>query len=91
MTMTESSNSAKRDLMIPLAPACDQQRALGWMGPPPLIPGEDPAAYQHVLAMVADALQPKDIVDWFRVRDVTDQQWEIIRLRPVKASLITQA
>jgi hypothetical protein len=67
-----------------------EEQALAWMGPPPLVPGEDPAQYEHVLRLVAHAMKPVDIVDWFWVRDVTDLEWEVVRLRKIKAFMISQ-
>ena len=72
-------------------PASEQEEALAWMGPPPLVPGEDPARHQHVLTLVADAMKPIDILDWFWVRDVTDLEWEAVRLRKIKAFMISQS
>jgi hypothetical protein len=76
------------DLSIPSFPS--EEQALAWMGPPPLVPGEDPAEYEHVLRLVAQAMKPVDIVDWFWVRDVTDLEWEVVRLRKIKAFMISQ-
>jgi hypothetical protein len=60
------------------------------MGPPPLVPGEDLEQYRRLQNFVADALQPRDIIDWLWVRDITDLEWEAIRLRKIKATLIGQ-
>jgi hypothetical protein len=73
------------DLTIPSFPS--EEQALAWMGPPPLVPGEDPAKYEYVLRMVAQAMKPVDIVDWFWVRDVADLEWEVVRLRKIKAKM----
>jgi hypothetical protein len=67
-----------------------QEQALAWMGPPPLVPGESPTHYQHVLTLVAEAIKPVDIIDWFWVRDITDLEWEVVRLRKIKAYMITR-
>jgi hypothetical protein len=76
------------DLSIPSSPS--EEQALAWMGPPPLVPGEDPAKYEYVLRMVAQAMKPVDIVDWFWVRDFTDLEWEVVRLRKIKAFMISR-
>ena len=64
---------------------------MGWMGPPPLIPGEDPAAYRRVRSRIADAVKPTDILDWFLAEEIVYQQTDIVRFRKVMATLITQA
>jgi hypothetical protein len=66
------------------------EEALAWMGPAPLVPGEDPAQYKHVQDLVSKAMSPVDILDWFWVRDVTDLEWEVVRLRKIKAFMISQ-
>jgi hypothetical protein len=51
------------------------------LGPRPLIPGEDPAAYDAHLDRVADALKPVDYIGDMMVRDVADIDWEVLRRR----------
>ena len=60
-----------------------------FFGPPPLLDGEDPAAYDELLARVSGAVKPSDILEEIWVRDVVDLVWEALRLRRLKASLIT--
>ena len=58
-------------------------------GPAPLIEGEDGAAYDELLARVSTAINPADILEDIWVRDLVDLLWEILRLRRLKASLMT--
>jgi len=58
-------------------------------GPPPLIEGEDAAAYDELLAGISAAVKPADILEDIWVRDIVDRVWEILRLRRLKANLIT--
>jgi hypothetical protein len=58
-------------------------------GPPPLIEGEDTAAYDELLTRVSTAVRPRDILEDIWVRDVVDFVWEAFRLRRLKANLIT--
>jgi hypothetical protein len=60
-------------------------------GAPPLIDGEDAAAYEGLLERVADAVAPADVLEEMWVRDVVDLAWEALRLRRLKATLLTAA
>jgi hypothetical protein len=60
-------------------------------GAPPLIDGEDAAAYDALLARIAAAVKPADVIEEMWVRDVVDLAWETLRLRRLKAMLITAA
>jgi hypothetical protein len=59
------------------------------LGPPPLVRGEDGAAYEALFARIAVALKPRDIIEWLWARDVVDAAWEGARLRRLRASLRT--
>jgi hypothetical protein len=65
-----------------------QNTALACLGPPPLIKGEDAKAYQLLLDKVVEVLKPTDIMGLIWARDVTDWQWDIMRLRNAKVDLI---
>jgi hypothetical protein len=62
---------------------------LNLFGPPPLIEGEDPAAYDDLLVRISAAVNPADILEDIWVRDVVDFTWEIFSLRRLKANLMT--
>jgi len=62
-----------------------------FFGPPPLIAGEDPAAYAALRHRVADAVRPKDILEEIWLRDVVDLTWDVFRLRRLKAHLLRAA
>ena len=53
--------------------------------------GEDERAYAELLARVQAAVRPKDILEEFWVRDVVDLLWETLRLRRMRASVVTVA
>ncbi len=61
------------------------------LGRPPLVHGEDEGAYAELLARVQAAVGPKDVIEEFWVRDVVDLSWEAVRLRRIKASVLTAA
>jgi hypothetical protein len=62
---------------------------LSFFGEPPLIGGEDLAAYKSLLLQVTSTLNPVDIFEHIWVRDITNLQWEIQRLRRIKAEIIS--
>src|ERR1700680_24366 len=64
--------------------SADQRRAAGRsvpFGPPPLIEGEDAAAYDELLTRVSAAVKPADILEDIWVRDIVDLVWHAFRLR----------
>jgi hypothetical protein len=58
-------------------------------GPPPLLEGEDAAAYDDLLVRISTAVKPTDIILDILVRDVVDLTWEALRLRRLKTALLT--
>jgi hypothetical protein len=60
-------------------------------GAPPLIGREDAAAYDALSARIAGAVAPADVLEEMWVRDVVDLAWETLRLRRLKALLLTAA
>jgi hypothetical protein len=60
----------------------------GLFGPPPVLEGEDAAAYDELLAHVCAAVGPIDVIDRIFINDVVCLQWEILRFRCLKTSLI---
>ena len=57
-------------------------------GPPPILDGEDAAAYDELFGRVCAAIKPVDVIDEMLANDVVCLQWEILRLRRLKTSLI---
>ena len=49
-----------------------------FFGPAPLLDGEDPAAYDELLARVSGGVKPSDILEEIWVRDVVDLVWEAL-------------
>jgi hypothetical protein len=62
---------------------------LAFFGSPPLVPGEDAHAYDELLTMVTERVKPADVLEAILVRDYVDLQWELQRLRRIKADLIS--
>lgn len=57
-------------------------------GPPQLLGGEDPAAYDELLGRVCAAVPPVDVIDEMLIADVVSLEWDVLRGRRWKASLI---
>jgi hypothetical protein len=63
------------------------QRSL--FGPPPILEGEeDAAAYDELFGRVCAAVKPVDVIDEMLVADVVALEWEVLRWRRLKSSLI---
>jgi hypothetical protein len=80
------TNKSKTEIAAPSVPERVQRLAL--FGPPPLIEGEDAAAYDQLLARICAAVKPVDIIDEIFIADVMPSEWEVLRLRRLKWSLI---
>jgi hypothetical protein len=61
---------------------------IAYLGAPPLVPGEDAAAYDRLLASVIDTVKPQDVMEVIWVREYTDETWDILRYRRASARLI---
>jgi hypothetical protein len=61
---------------------------LALLGPPPLLEGEDPAAYNELFARISAAVKPADILEEIWVCVIVDLVWEAFHLRRQKASLM---
>lgn len=57
------------------------------LGGPPTIEGEDPDAYNTLLAKIETTVSPKDIFEMIWVRDFVEHTWEIFRLRRLKPAV----
>ena len=82
---------ARRQLKIPqkspISAAAPAAR-LALFGPPLLLEGEDAAAYDQLLARICAAVKPVDIIDEMFIADVVSLEWEVLRWRRLKSSLI---
>jgi hypothetical protein len=57
-------------------------------GLPPLLRGEDDSAYYTLMENFAKLIEPKDMMEWWWVKDMTDHTWEIRRLRRFKVLVV---
>jgi hypothetical protein len=57
-------------------------------GSPQLLQGEDAAAYDELLGRVCAAVKPVDVIDEMFIADVVSLEWEVLRWRRLKSSLM---
>jgi hypothetical protein len=62
-----------------------------FFGAPPLIAGEDAAAYKELLARMTEAVGPANIIDEISVRNLVYLVWDVLRLRRLKANYLQAA
>jgi hypothetical protein len=74
---------------LPLPSAAPLPAIVECLGRPPLVPGDNSAAYDTLLARVTGTVRPRDVLEEAWVRDVVDLLWEAVRLRRFKAALMT--
>ena len=63
-------------------------KVLALFGDPPLLRGEDDSLYYTLMEQFADLVEPKDMIEWWWVKDMTDHTWEIRRLRRFKVLFV---
>jgi hypothetical protein len=68
-----------------LTPALMRQTLFG---EPQLLPGEDSAKYEELLARIRAAVKPVDIIVEMFIADVACLEWEVLRWRRVKLALL---
>jgi hypothetical protein len=54
----------------------------------PLLEGEDPAAYNQLVRRIRAAVKPADVIDKMFTADIVSLEWEILRWRRLKWSLV---
>ena len=80
---------AKRSASKKVALPHDYADALMSLGPPPLIEGEQAAAYAALGKRISAAVKPNDIFEEIWVRDFVELEWEMRRWRRLKSNLLT--
>src|SRR5262249_17538757 len=58
-----------------------------FFGPPPVLPGEDAAAYEELFAKICHGIKA-DTIEKILIEDVVNNSWEINRLRRLRVRLI---
>ena len=64
--------------------------SLCWGGPPPLLDGEDSAAYDELLDRMCAAIKPADVIYDMYVVDVINSEWDVLRGRRLKLSWLEE-
>src|SRR5262249_50916662 len=80
---SESKSKPKTNSMTS---APEARRAL--FGEPQLLPGEDPADYNHLLTAVRATVKPVDIIEEIYLNDVVSLEWEVLRWRRLNTALV---
>jgi hypothetical protein len=68
-----------------------QVQRLAVVGPPLLLEGEDAAAYDELLGRICAAVKPIDIIDEMFIADIAALEWEVLRWRRLKRTLMHEA
>lgn len=79
-------SKSETEIAAPTVPGRTQRLTV--FGRPLLLEGEDAAAYDQLLARISAAVKPADIIDEIFIVDVVSLEWDILRLRRWKRSLI---
>jgi hypothetical protein len=58
------------------------------LGPPPLFENDSEADYEALKARLKSAIKPNHAIEEIWVRDIIDLQWELLRLRRLRARYI---
>jgi hypothetical protein len=58
------------------------------LGPAPLLRWESAERYERVLASMAQAVEPKDWIEWVWTKDLVDLGWEAARARRAQATAV---
>src|SRR5215831_80121 len=82
------ANSKTKSNISPLAKV---QGLMLFCSAPLLLPGEDDASYHELLSRVRTAIKPVDIIDEMFIADVVSLEWEVLRWRRLKSSLMQTA
>jgi hypothetical protein len=82
--------SRKSETKTEVAASSVPQR-LTVFGPPLLLGGEDAAAYDQLLGRICAAVKPVNIIDEIFIADVASLEWELLRWRRLKWTLMQEA
>ena len=81
--------SRKSESKIEIAAPSVPQR-LTVFGPPLLLGGEDAAAHDQLLGRICAAVKPADIIDEMFIADIVALEWEVLRWRRLKWTLMQE-
>jgi hypothetical protein len=84
------SRKSERKTEIAAARVPGQVQRLALFGPPLLLEGEDASAYDELLARICAAVKPVDIIDEIFIADIVSLEWEVLRWRRLKWTLMQE-
>ena len=61
------------------------------LGPAPLLPNESIVDYEGLKARLRAKIVPRDVIEEIWLRDILDLQWEVLRMRRLKARLLSNS
>ena len=61
------------------------------LGPPPLLPNESLVDYEALKVRLRAKIVPRDVLEEIWLRDILDLQWEVLRMRRLKARLLASS
>jgi hypothetical protein len=82
------SSKSKNKTEVGAISVSEEAQRLALFGPPVFLEGENAAAYDEFLIRIRAAVNPVDIIDDMFIADVVSLEWEVLRWRRLKSSLI---
>ena len=61
------------------------------LGPPPVLPNESLVDYEGLKARLRAKIAPQDMLEEIWLRDILDLQWEVLRMRRIKARILSSS
>jgi hypothetical protein len=89
--VTFMSRKSDSKTEIAAAGVLEQAQRLSLFGPPLLLEGEDAAAYDELVGRIWAAVRPVDVIDEMFIDDIVSLEWEVLRWRRLKSTLIQEA
>src|SRR5262249_35683502 len=83
--------SRKSESKTEIAAVPGQVQRLAVFGRPLLLEGEDAAAYDELLGRICAVVKPVDIMDEMFIADIVALEWEVLRWRRLKSTLMQEA
>ena len=60
------------------------------LGPPPVCHGESRDDFEQSFRCLAEAMKPRDALDWLIIKDIADANWEAQRMQRYIAALVKE-
>jgi hypothetical protein len=89
--VTFMSSKSESKTQVAAARVPEQVQRLSLFGPPLVLEGEDAAAYDEVFGRFCAAVKPVDVIDEMFIDDIVSLEWEVLRWRRLKSTLMQEA